>query len=93
MREAMQVARDHEARPSRGELLALFGAIATEVVEKDFHHVTEPMIVGELGIDSLAVLEIVGSLERRLRIQLPDESLAGMATIEDLLDEVEKRLS
>jgi acyl carrier protein len=39
------------------------------------------------------MLEIIGSLERRLRIQIPDESLTGLHTIRDLLDVVEKRMS
>ena len=38
------------------------------------------------------MLEIIGSLERRLRIQIPDESLTGLHTIQDLLDVVEKRI-
>jgi acyl carrier protein len=46
-----------------------------------------------MAIDSLGLLEIIGSLERRLRIQIPDDSLSGIETIGDLLDEVEKRLA
>ena len=49
--------------------------------------------IEELVIDSLGMLEIIGSLERRLRVQLPDESLAGLVTLGDLLDVVEKRLA
>jgi acyl carrier protein len=78
-------------RPNRHALLAMFCETATEVVERDFHHVSESMRIEELVIDSLGMLEIIGSLERRLRIQLPDESLAGLSTIRDLLDVVEKR--
>jgi len=37
------------------------------------------------------MLEIVGSMERQLKIQLPDEALAGIQTVEDLLSLVEKR--
>ena len=53
----------------------------------------ESMVISELAIDSLGILEIIGSLERRLRIQIPDESLSGIQTIRDLLDEVERRLA
>ena len=51
------------------------------------------MRIDELVIDSLGMLEIIGSLERQLRIQFPDDSLAGLQTIRDLLDVVEKRLA
>jgi acyl carrier protein len=93
MHAMTQTMREQGTRPSRAELLAMFCETATEVVEKDFHHVTEPTVITELAIDSLGMLEIIGSLERRLRIQIPDESLAGLETIGSLLDEVEKRLA
>jgi acyl carrier protein len=83
---------DEGNRPTREGLLTLFRETATEVVEKDFHHVSESSVISELAIDSLGMLEIIGSLERRLRIQIPDESLTGLHTIRDLLDVVEKRL-
>jgi acyl carrier protein len=78
---------------SRTELLSVFRATATEVAEKDFHGVAETTAIAELGIDSLGMLEIIGSLERELRIQIPDEALAGIVTVKDLLDAVEARQS
>jgi acyl carrier protein len=78
---------------SRTELLSVFRTTATEVAEKDFHTVAESTAIAELGIDSLGMLEIIGSLERELRIQIPDESLAGLVTVKDLLNAVESRQS
>ena len=65
----------------------------TDVVEKDMSHVAETSVIGELGIDSLAVLEIIGSMERSLRIRIPDEALTGVETVADLLAVVEARLA
>jgi len=73
--------------------LSLFRQIASEVVEKNFHYVAEDSVISELAIDSLGMLEIIGSLERQLRIQIPDEMLTGIGTIRELLDVVEKRLA
>ena len=70
----------------------MFRRLATEVVEKDFHHVAESTIISELGIDSLGMLEIIGSMERELKIQIPDEMLSGITTVRDLIDVVQKRL-
>jgi len=81
------------ASPNRVQLLTTFRATATEVAEKDFHHILESASIAELGIDSLGMLEIIGSLERELRIQIPDESLAGVVTVKDLLNAVEARQS
>ncbi len=78
---------------NRVELLTVFRETATEVAEKDFHHILESASIAELGIDSLGMLEIIGSLERELRIQIPDESLAGIVTVKDLLNAVEARHS
>jgi acyl carrier protein len=93
MHAPMQTLETGDPRPTRDELLAMFRETATEVVEKDFHHVMESMAISELAIDSLGILEIIGSLERRLRIQIPDESLSSIQTVSDLLDEVERRLA
>jgi acyl carrier protein len=76
---------------SRTELLDMFEKTATEIVEKEFKNISETTVISELGIDSLGMLEIVGSMERQLKIQIPDESLAGIQTVKDLLNVVEKR--
>ena len=78
---------------NRVELLKLFETTAAEVVEKDFKNVSEGTVISDLGIDSLGMLEIVGAMERKLKIQIPDESLAGLQTVRDLLEAVEKRLT
>ncbi len=79
--------------PDRAALLALFRDHATEVVEREMGHLTETSVIGELGIDSLAVLEIIGSMERSLRIRIPDEALTGVETVAQLLAVVEARLA
>jgi acyl carrier protein len=78
---------------SRQDLLAMFQSTATEIVEKEFKSISEATVISELGIDSLGMLEIVGSMERQLKIQIPDEALAGIQTVKDLVDAVEKRQS
>ena len=77
----------------RAELLRVFARTASEVAEKEFPDVAETTSISELGIDSLGMLEIIGSLERELKIHIPDESLAGILTVKDLLNAVESRQS
>ena len=76
---------------SRADLLDMFEKTATEIVEKEFKGISETTVISELGIDSLGMLEIVGAMERQLKIQIPDESLAGIQTVKDLIELVEKR--
>ena len=76
---------------SRTELLQMFKKTAAEIAEKDFPNISEATVISKLGIDSLGMLEIVGAMERQLKIQIPDESLAGIQTVKDLIELVEKR--
>ena len=48
--------------------------------------------IADLGIDSLAMLELVGTMERQLRIRVPDEQLVGLQTVRQLLELVERRM-
>jgi acyl carrier protein len=81
------------AAPNRAELVEMFRVTATEIVEKEFTNLSESTKLSELGIDSLGMLEIIGALERRLKIQIPDEALTGLQTVSDLLAAVEKRFT
>lgn len=51
---------------------------STEIEPKD--------TIGELGISSISVLEIVGYIEDKLGIRFPDDQLAQLNTIGGLLD-------
>lgn len=78
---------------NRQTLIDLFSKTAAEVTEREFPPIGEATIISELGIDSLGMLEIIGSLERDLKIHIPDENLATISTIKELIDEVERRAS
>ena len=75
----------------RAKLLNMFRTMATEIAEKDFSHVKEDSAIAELGIDSLGMLELVGAMERNLGVQVPDDELVGIQTVQQLLDLVQKR--
>ncbi len=76
----------------RAELIELFKRQATEIAEKDFSALTEDSVIADMGVDSLAMLEVVGEMERELQIQIPDDQLVGIETVAQLLDLVEKRI-
>ncbi len=75
---------------SRESLIDLFKRIATEMTQKDFSNVTDASVIADLGVDSMAMLEIVGEMERELDVQIPDD-LTGIETVAQLLDVVQKR--
>jgi acyl carrier protein len=76
----------------RAKLLEMFRSMATEVAEKDFSNLREESVIADMGVDSLAMLEVVGEMERELQIQIPDDQLVGIETVQQLLDLVERRI-
>ena len=76
---------------ARDELLNTFRRIASEVAEKEIPQPTETTPISDLGIDSLGMLEIVGSMEREFKIQIPDDQLVGISTVGQLVDLVQQR--
>jgi acyl carrier protein len=68
------------------ELLALFERAAWEIDQRKFDDIDASTRVADLGIDSVALLEIFGEIEDELDIHLPDEELAEVTTLGDLLD-------
>ena len=76
----------------RAQLLEMFTQTASEVAEKEFSAIEESTVIADMGVDSLAMLEVVGEMERSLSIQIPDDSLVGIETVSQLLDVVEKRI-
>ena len=77
---------------TRAELLQIFRSTASEIAEKDLKSVDEAGLIAELGIDSLELLEVIGSLERDLDIRVPDDQLVGIQTVGQLLNLVAAKL-
>jgi acyl carrier protein len=76
----------------RVELLKMFQTMATEIAEKDYTHISEESVIADLGIDSLQMLELVGAMERELKIAIPDEQLVGIQTVRQLIELVQRRV-
>ena len=74
------------------DLIALFKEVATEVDKREFRDVTGDSVITDLGIDSLSMMQIVGEMELRLNIMIPDEDLVELVTVADLLKVVQHRV-
>jgi acyl carrier protein len=82
---------DATTSPERLEIAELFRSLASQVARKEFgNEVTETSVISELGLDSIHNLEIIGEMERKLAIQIPNDDLEDLTTVADLLDVVEK---
>lgn len=75
------------------DVLTLFKTVATRVDKREFPNVTRESVITELGIDSLAMMQIVGDMEAELNIQIPDEDLVELITVGDLCKRIETRVA
>ncbi|HEX9298468.1 MAG TPA: phosphopantetheine-binding protein, partial [Polyangiaceae bacterium] len=69
-----------------------FKQVATEVDKREFSDVTGESVITDLGIDSLSMMQIVGEMELRLNIMIPDEDLVELVTVADLVGVVARRI-
>jgi acyl carrier protein len=66
------------------DVLALFQKAALEVSGKQLSGLTNETVISKLGLDSVAVMELVSYFEEKLSIRMPDEDLASIQTLGDL---------
>jgi len=62
----------------------LFTQAALEVSGKKLAGLSKDTVISKLGLDSVAVMELVSYVEEKLDIRLPDEDLARVQTVGDL---------
>jgi len=62
----------------------LFAQAAQEVNGKKLAGLTKETVISKLGLDSVAVMELVSFFEEKLNIRMPDEELAKVQTLGDL---------
>lgn len=72
-------------------IIELFYQAALEVNGKKLAGLTKDTVISKLGLDSVAIMELVSFFEEKLNIRMPDEDLAKVQTLGDL-GNVVKRL-
>ena len=66
------------------DVIALFQKAALEVSGKTLTNLTNETVINKLGLDSVAVMELVSYFEEKLAIRMPDEDIATIQTLGDL---------
>ena len=68
-------------------------AILAEQLDADAEEITPATdIVDDLGADSLDIVDLVLSFEDEFDIEIPDEALEGVRTVEDMVKYLEERV-
>lgn len=66
------------------DVVTLFAQAALEVNGKKLEGIRPDTVIAKLGLDSVAVMELVSYFEEKLAIRMPDEDLAKVQTVGDL---------
>lgn len=73
-------------------LIAMLKAAVYDINLKQLGDITPATKISELGLDSVALMELIGVLEENLSVRVRDEEVAELRSVGDLLDLVRNRL-
>ncbi|HYR20168.1 MAG TPA: phosphopantetheine-binding protein [Myxococcales bacterium] len=74
------------------DILEMFRQAALEVDNRKLPQLTRETVIATLGMDSVAVMELVSYFEEKLGVRIPDEDLARIRTVGDLRDTIARLL-
>ena len=72
------------------DIVTLFVEAINQVSTKRVTTVRAEQTISELGLDSIAVMEMVGTLEDKLHVHFSDDELTKITTFGDLATLVDK---
>ncbi|MBB6119724.1 acyl carrier protein [Nocardiopsis algeriensis] len=76
---------------SEQEILEGLGEIIEEIVGTDPSEVTpEKSFVDDLDIDSLSMVEIAVAAQDKFGVEIPDEQLKDLKTVQDVVNFIQK---
>ena len=73
-------------------LISVFKAAVYDVTLKELGDISAATKISELGLDSVAIMELIGVLEENLSIHIGDEEIAQLQCVGDLLDLIRNRM-
>lgn len=75
---------------STESLIEIFRGIAAEVTERPVPEVSLDTEIRSLGVDSIALAEIVARIEDQFAVDVPATTWLSVKTLRELLDVVER---
>jgi acyl carrier protein len=80
--------------PNEVDLLEMIRAQVQAVApELDAAAITPDAYIADIGVDSIALMAMIGRLERRLGVSLPGHELARVESVGDLVRVAERALT
>lgn len=78
--------------PTSVNVLELFTQAALAVDNRKLNGLTKDTVISTLGMDSVAVMELVNYFEEKLEVRIPDEDLGRIRTVGDLKEALSRLL-
>ncbi|HTO96045.1 MAG TPA: acyl carrier protein [Myxococcales bacterium] len=72
----------------RIDVIEMFKQAAFEVDNRRLPDLQADTVIASLGMDSVAIMELVSWFEEKLGLRIPDEDLSKIRTVRDLRDTV-----
>jgi len=76
----------------RIDVIEMFKQAAFEVDNRRLPNLSADTVIGSLGMDSVAVMELVSWFEEKLGVRIPDDELSRIRTVGDLRDAIARLL-
>ena len=76
----------------RIDVIEMFKQAAFEVDNRRIPDLKADTVIATLGMDSVAVMELVSYFEEKLGVRIPDEELSTIRTVKDLRDAIARLL-
>ena len=76
----------------RIDVIEMFKQAAFEVDNRRLPNLSADTVIASLGMDSVAVMELVSWFEEKLGVRIPDEQLSRIRTVRDLRDTIARLL-
>lgn len=70
------------------DVVEMFKQAAFEVDNRRLPDLKADTVIATLGMDSVAVMELVSYFEEKLEVRIPDEELSRIRTVKDLRDAI-----
>jgi acyl carrier protein len=74
------------------DVVEMFKQAAFEVDNRRLPDLKSDTAIASLGMDSVAIMELVSYFEEKLGVRIPDEELSKIRTVRDLRDTVARLL-
>jgi len=74
------------------DVVEMFKQAAFEVDHRRLPDLRAETVIATLGMDSVAVMELVSYFEEKLSVRIPDEELSRIRTVKDLRDAIQRLL-